>query len=157
MASDLPEWLIAGRETKFLEWFIRNMVADQAAFTSEDIAIYAQAYARPGALRAGFDVYRTFWQDAEDNRRFAETKLRMPVLAIGAGLSVRDGLAKSLGAAHREPARLGVRGLRTLHPRRAARAPGKRTPGFLRRDVGKFTPAGPGVVRAASSGKTTNR
>ena len=96
MTPDLPEWLIAGREAAFFDWFIRNMVADQAAFGSDDIAAYAQAYARPGALRAGFDGYRAFWQDAEDNKRFAETKLKMPVLAIGAELSVGTALAQSL-------------------------------------------------------------
>ena len=96
MTPDLPEWLIAGREAAFLEWFIRNMVADQAAFGPDDIAAYADAYARPGALRAGFDTYRAFWQDAEDNKDFARRKLAMPVLAIGAGLSVGTALAQSL-------------------------------------------------------------
>ena len=96
MTPDLPEWLIAGREAAFLDWFVRNMVADQAAFGPDDIAAYAQAYARPGALRAGFDGYRAFWQDAEDNKRFADVKLTMPVLAIGAGLSVGTALAESL-------------------------------------------------------------
>ena len=96
MTPDLPEWLIAGHEGEFVDWFIRNMVADQAAFTPDDISAYAQACARPGGLRAGFDAYRAFWQDAEDNRRFAVTKLKMPVLAIGAELSIADGLFKSM-------------------------------------------------------------
>lgn len=96
MTPDLPEWLIAGREERFIDWFMRNMIADQATFGSEDIAAYANAYARPGGLRAGFDTYRAFWQDAEDNKIFAKTKLKMPVLAVGAGLSIRDGLTRSL-------------------------------------------------------------
>lgn len=96
MAPDLPEWLIAGREAAFLDWFIRNLVVDQAAFGPDDVAAYAQAYARPGALRAGFDLYRAFWQDAEDNKRFARTRLPMPVLAIGGGSSVGSALAQSL-------------------------------------------------------------
>ena len=96
MTPDLPEWLITGREAAFLEWFIRNMVADQAAFGPDDVSAYAHAYARPGALRAGFDSYRAFWQDAGDNKRFANTRLKMPVLAIGAELSVGTALAESL-------------------------------------------------------------
>ncbi|MGL4620604.1 MAG: alpha/beta fold hydrolase [Chroococcidiopsis sp.] len=96
MTQDLPEWLIEGREEAFFDWFIRNMVADQSAFDPDDIAAYAQAYARPGALRAGFDGYRAFWQDAEDNKLFARSKLKMPVLAIGAGLSVGTALEQSL-------------------------------------------------------------
>ena len=96
MAQDVPEWLIAGREAAFLDWFIRSLVADQAAFGPDDIAAYGQAYARPGALRAGFDMYRAFWQDAEDNRSFAKTPLPMPVLAIGGELNVGSALAQSL-------------------------------------------------------------
>ena len=97
MAQDLPEWLLAGREAPFLDWFIRNQVVDQSAFGPEDVAMTAQAYGRPGALRAAFDTYRAFWQDAEDNKRFAQSKLSMPVLAIGAEMSLGTALADSLG------------------------------------------------------------
>jgi pimeloyl-ACP methyl ester carboxylesterase len=106
MAADLPEWLIAGREREFIDWFIRNMVSNQSAFTPSDISAYATPYARPGALRAAFDLYRAFWQDAEDNRRFGETKLTMPVLAIGGEMSVGTLLEQSL-----EPLTTDLRGL----------------------------------------------
>ena len=96
MAQDLAEWLVGGRETPFIDWFIRNMVVDQAAFGPDDIAAYADALARPGALRAGFALYRAFWEDAEDNKVFAKTKLTMPVLAIGGEMSLGDALAQSL-------------------------------------------------------------
>ena len=96
MAQDLAEWLIEGRERPFIDWFIRNMVADQAAFSPDDIAAYAECLARPGALRAGFALYRAFWQDAEDNRGFAMRKLPMPVLAIGGAMSVGDKFGSSL-------------------------------------------------------------
>jgi pimeloyl-ACP methyl ester carboxylesterase len=97
MAPDLPEWLIAGREHEFVDWFIRNMVSDQSAFASADISAYATPYARPGALRAAFNLYRAFWQDAEDNKCFGETKLAMPVLAIGGEMSLGRTLEQSLG------------------------------------------------------------
>ena len=96
MVPDLPEWLISGHEKPFLDWFIRNMVSDQSSFASQDIEAYAEEYSRPGALRASFDMYRAFWQDAEDNRVFARTKLSMPVLAIGASLSLGRALELSL-------------------------------------------------------------
>jgi pimeloyl-ACP methyl ester carboxylesterase len=96
MAADVPEWLIAGREAAFLDWFIRNMTVNQDAFDPDDIAAYVQAYARPGALRAAFDTYRAFWQDAKDNRAFGRTKLRMPVLAVGAEMSLGQLLEQSL-------------------------------------------------------------
>lgn len=96
LAQDLPEWLLAGREAAFLDWFMRNYLIDQAALPPDEIAAYAQAFARPGALRAGFDSYRAFWQDAEDNRHFAGTMLKMPVLAIGAELGIGTLLVDSL-------------------------------------------------------------
>ena len=106
MAQDLPEWLVAGREFAFLEWFIRANSVDQAAFSLEDITAYAGVYARPGALRAGFDTFRAFWQDAEDNSVFARTRLPMPVLAIGAQQNVGSMLEQSL-----RPLTENVRGL----------------------------------------------
>ena len=96
MAQDLAEWLIAGREGAFTDWFIRNMVANQAAFGPDDIAAYGGSLARPGALRAGFALYRAFWEDAEDNRTFAKKKLPMPVLAIGGAMSLADAFGVSL-------------------------------------------------------------
>ena len=44
---------------------------------------YAQLYARPGAMRAAFAQFRAIRRDAEDNKKAIETKLDMPVLAIG--------------------------------------------------------------------------
>ena len=94
MTPDLPEMLVEGREAAFIEWFIRTHTFDQAAFGEADFRAYAHAYALPGALRAGFDYYRAFWQDQEDNKGFARTKLAMPVLTIGAAMSVGDALEK---------------------------------------------------------------
>ena len=34
---------------------------------------YALSYAQPGAMRAGFEVFRSFEQDAKDFAQFAET------------------------------------------------------------------------------------
>jgi pimeloyl-ACP methyl ester carboxylesterase len=43
---------------------------------------YAKAYAQPGAMRAGFEVFRAFEQDAKDFAGFAKTKLTMPMLVL---------------------------------------------------------------------------
>ena len=47
--------------------------------------VYVAAYEAPGAMRAGFEVYRAFDQDARDNRAAldADGKLTVPVLAVG--------------------------------------------------------------------------
>ena len=47
-----------------------------------DRRFYAQAYARPGGMRAGFEVFRAFEQDARDFAAFGKTQLTMPVLVL---------------------------------------------------------------------------
>ena len=51
--------------------------------------VYVAAYSSPGAMRAGFETYRTFDQDAADNRAVLEQqgKLKIPVLFAGGELS----------------------------------------------------------------------
>ena len=76
---DLPETLVAGREREYLQHFY-----DKLGYAPHlvDTEHYVTAFRQPGALRAGFDLYRAFEQDAEDVRRaIAEGgKLAMPVL-----------------------------------------------------------------------------
>jgi pimeloyl-ACP methyl ester carboxylesterase len=78
---DLPEALVAGREKIFLTWLFEHY-----AYRPDRVAIdeYIRAYAVPGAMRAGFEYYRAIPETMAQNKRRAETKLRMPVLAIGA-------------------------------------------------------------------------
>ena len=78
---DLPEALVAGRELIYLGWFYRNAFRKEA-IGEEDARLYAQAYARPSALHAGFEYYRAFERDAADNRR-DQGRLDMKVLALG--------------------------------------------------------------------------
>lgn len=44
---------------------------------------YTRTYSAPGAMRAGFEYYRAFPEDVRQNREYAKTKLKMPVLALG--------------------------------------------------------------------------
>ena len=64
-ARDLPELLVGGRERQYLQYFFDARTTDPSA---TDIDAYAAAYAAPGAMRAGFELYRAFDRDAEDNR-----------------------------------------------------------------------------------------
>lgn len=82
---DLPEYLTAGREREYLGYFFRNHSRNMAAFPPEEIDVYGKLYAAPGAMRAAFELYRALPQDAEDNRKFKQIKLTMPVLGIGGG------------------------------------------------------------------------
>jgi pimeloyl-ACP methyl ester carboxylesterase len=75
--------LIKGRERLFLEHFWQTLSPHPETFPEADRRIYAKAYAQEGAMRAAFEMFKTFdIQDAADNRQFAATKLPIPVLTI---------------------------------------------------------------------------
>ena len=62
-----PLALVAGRERTYFEHFWNDFAADPAHSVPEaDREFYAQSYAQPGAMRAGFEVFRAFEQDAKD-------------------------------------------------------------------------------------------
>ena len=86
---DLPELLVAGRERQYLQTFFNVRIFDPSAISEGDLDIYVAAYAAPGAMRAGFEVYRAFDQDIADNRDALRRngKLTMPVLAVGGATS----------------------------------------------------------------------
>jgi pimeloyl-ACP methyl ester carboxylesterase len=75
--------LVKGRERLFLEHFWQTLSPHPETFSERDRQIYAKSYAQEGAMRAAFEMFKAFdTQDAADNRKFAETKLTMPVLTI---------------------------------------------------------------------------
>src|ERR1700752_1210319 len=78
-----PLKLVAGRERIYFEHFWNDFAADPKHSVPEaDRRFYAAAYAQPGAMRAGFEVFRAFEQDAKDFAQFAQTKLTMPMLVL---------------------------------------------------------------------------
>jgi pimeloyl-ACP methyl ester carboxylesterase len=88
-ARDVAEMLVAGRERQYLQAFFDARVFDPSAITDSDLDVYVSAYSAPGAIRAGFELYRAFDQDAEDNREAIARngKLTVPVLAVGGATS----------------------------------------------------------------------
>jgi pimeloyl-ACP methyl ester carboxylesterase len=83
---DLAELLVAGHEYEYLSTFYRARTQIAGAITDDDLAVYAHAYAAPGALRAGFELYRAFDEDERAFSDLLKTKLAMPVLALGGEL-----------------------------------------------------------------------
>jgi pimeloyl-ACP methyl ester carboxylesterase len=78
-----PLALVEGRERIYFEHFWNDFAADPAHSVSEaDRQFYAAAYGQPGAMRAGFEVFRAFEQDARDFAAFSTTKLKMPMLVL---------------------------------------------------------------------------
>jgi pimeloyl-ACP methyl ester carboxylesterase len=80
---DLPEALVQGRQAVYFDWFYTILSADPAKITPAARAAYVAAYADARALRAGFDWYRAFPTDAEDNQRSARgAPVSTPVLYV---------------------------------------------------------------------------
>jgi pimeloyl-ACP methyl ester carboxylesterase len=88
-ARDVPEMLVAGRERQYLQTFFNARIYDPSAISEDDLALYTSAYSAPGAMRAGFELYRAFDKDADDNRAALKRngKLTIPVLAVGGATS----------------------------------------------------------------------
>jgi pimeloyl-ACP methyl ester carboxylesterase len=82
---DVPEALVQGKEMEYLSWFYQNLAYNPTAISQEAINEYVSHYSAPGGMRAGFEYYRAFPEDAIQNQNYSQTKLPMPVLALGAG------------------------------------------------------------------------
>jgi pimeloyl-ACP methyl ester carboxylesterase len=81
--GEVPLKLVAGRERIYFEHFWNDFAADKTKSVSEaDRRLYAKAYAQPGGMRAGFEYFTAFEQDAADFQQLAKTKLSMPVLVL---------------------------------------------------------------------------
>jgi pimeloyl-ACP methyl ester carboxylesterase len=85
---NLPEYLVQGKERQYLSYFFGGLSYNPYAITEKDIDEFTQKYSMPGAMRAGFEYYRAFIQDAEDNKESVASngKLTIPVLVLAADI-----------------------------------------------------------------------
>ncbi len=81
--GDVPLALVKDRERIYFEHFWNDFAVDPKNSVPEaDRIIYANAYAQPGGMRAGFEYFRNFERDAKDFAQMAMTRLPMPVLVL---------------------------------------------------------------------------
>lgn len=81
--GETPLALVKGRERIYLEHFWNDFAADRHHSVPEiDRQFYANAYAKEGGMRAGFEVFKNFEQDANDFAALATQKLTMPFLVL---------------------------------------------------------------------------
>jgi len=81
--GDVPLALVEGRERIYFEHFWNDFAADPKHSVPEaDRWIYAQAYAQPGGMRAGFEYFRSFERDAQDFAHMGTSRLAMPLLVL---------------------------------------------------------------------------
>jgi pimeloyl-ACP methyl ester carboxylesterase len=97
-ARDVAEMLVAGRERPYLQSFFGARSFDPSAIDGEDFDVFVDAYSAPGAMRAGFELYRTFDRDAQDTRAALERdgKLTVPVLAVGGAISTSGDIVEEM-------------------------------------------------------------
>ena len=92
-----PEALVRGRERIYFEHFWNDFAADKThSIPESDRVAYAAAYALPGRMRAGWAYFVSFQRAAEDFAQLSQTKLTMPVLAIGGDKSLGNELAAQM-------------------------------------------------------------
>jgi len=78
-----PLALVKGRERIYFEHFWNDFAADPTHSVPEaDRQFYAKAYAQPDGMRAGFEYFRNFEQDAKDFAELSATPLPMSVLVL---------------------------------------------------------------------------
>ena len=77
------ERLVAGRERIYFDRIWNDFTADPGKPDEDTRNFFAATYAQPGGMRAGFAQFTAFSQDAKDNKVFEQTKLTMPVMAVG--------------------------------------------------------------------------
>jgi pimeloyl-ACP methyl ester carboxylesterase len=92
-----PEALVQGRERTYFDYFWNDFAADKTHSLPEaDRAAYTAAYARTGRMRAGWAYFVSFQQAAKDFAELSQTKLTMPVLAIGGEKANGDVLGRQM-------------------------------------------------------------
>ena len=85
-APGIPEMLLGGRESEFIDWLFRSMSVEPSAVTDVDIGEFARAYSRPDGWQGAAGLYRSMLREGADIIALADSKaLTAPVLAIGAG------------------------------------------------------------------------
>lgn len=77
------ERLVAGRERIYFDRIWNTFTADPHKPDEATRDFFTASYTRPGGMRAGFAQFWAFSQDAVDNKIFEQTKLTMPVMAVG--------------------------------------------------------------------------
>lgn len=90
---DLPEQLLAGRETIYFRYFL-----DRNTFSDADVARYARAYAAPEHLHAMLEIYRAFPANEKFNAA-QQSAIGVPLVLAPGENSPFEKLMPSIAAA----------------------------------------------------------
>jgi pimeloyl-ACP methyl ester carboxylesterase len=86
-APGIPEMLLTGREREFLAGYAYpTMCATPGAITDQDVDEFTRTFARPNGFAGASGLYRSMLNEGDEIQVVAaQSKLHMPVLAVGAG------------------------------------------------------------------------
>lgn len=92
-----PEALVSGREQTYFAYFWNDLAADKTrSLPKADREAYVAAYSQPGRMHAGWAYFAAWPQTAKDFAQLAQTKLAIPVLAIGGDKSLGEVLGQQM-------------------------------------------------------------
>ncbi|APZ91579.1 Soluble epoxide hydrolase [Fuerstiella marisgermanici] len=80
-APEVPEALTRGREEYYYDHFMNSV----GEIDEQEIIDTIHTYSDPETATAGFNLYRSFAQDVEDNKEFMQETLKVPVLGLNGG------------------------------------------------------------------------
>lgn len=80
----VPEMLIQGHEREFWEMFIKQECYNPNMIEPKALNHWIECVKQPGCLRGILETYRAAFQNAEINQECAKTKLKIPVMTVGA-------------------------------------------------------------------------
>ena len=80
---DIAVQFMQGKERELLAWYFWHWSYDPGAIDTEDFEVYLRQLQKPGALRSGFEYFASVFDDTDQFEKYAESKLKMPVLALG--------------------------------------------------------------------------
>jgi pimeloyl-ACP methyl ester carboxylesterase len=88
---------VSGRERIYFAYFWNDLAADKTrSLSNADRQAYVEAYSQPGRMRAGWEYFAAWPQTAKDFAQLAQTKLAIPVLAIGGEKSLGEMLGQQM-------------------------------------------------------------
>jgi pimeloyl-ACP methyl ester carboxylesterase len=90
---DLPEKLIAGRQSLYFKHFFTGFTFNKKTITEVDVAHYANSYATPAQLRAGMEFYRALPANEKLNSA-QRSALDVPIVLVGGDKSFAKLLPK---------------------------------------------------------------
>lgn len=98
--DNLAETLITGHVGFFFAHFIKVHSSNPSVFTAALLDLYAQSYNKPQSLHAAFAYYQALNETVRRDKPLFQTKLTIPVLAIGGGGNGGFGYAEAAQIQH---------------------------------------------------------